>query len=80
MTNYHERKFKDNPFMWACEEFQSDPAYWLDRAKNGTGLIKEVAEFVVRNGKPQQESEYPMFLEKRSRPLDYIKQREIHES
>jgi len=80
MTNYHERKFKDNPFMWAYEEFQHDPGYWLDRAKNGNGLIKEVAEFVVRNGKSQQEGEYPLLLEKRPRPYDHSKQREIHES
>ena len=69
MTNYHERKFKDDPFMWAYEEFQRDSDYWLDRAKNGKGLIKEVAEFVVRNGKPQQERKYPLFLKRQSRPL-----------
>ncbi len=80
MTNCHEHKFKDDPFKWAYEEFQRDPGYWLDRAKNGKGLIKEVAEFVVRNGKPQQEREYPVFLKRRSRSLIVAGKREIHES
>lgn len=60
MNNYHELKLKDNPFMWAYEEFQRDHSYWLDRAKNGEGLIKEIALFVLRNGKPQPEGDYAM--------------------
>ncbi len=62
MNNYHELKLKDNPFMWAYEEFQKDRSYWLDRAKNGKGLIKEIALFVLRNGKQQPEGEYAIFL------------------
>ncbi len=80
MTNYHELKFKADPFMWAYEEFKRDPNYWLKRAKNGKGLIKEIAEFVIKNGNPQQERECPMYIEKRARPPIVTSKGKIHES
>ena len=69
MANYHEREFKDDPIKWAYEEYQRDPGYWLDRAKNGKGLIQEIAYFVIKKGKPQSERECSIFSGKKDNSL-----------
>ncbi len=79
MSHYHELRFKDNPFLWAREEFQRDRSYWLDRAKNGNGLIQEIALFVLKNGQPQPERGYATFLRDRNSTSEYSMQRGDYE-
>ncbi len=38
----------DNPTEWAKRKYKADPAYWQDRSRNGSGLIKEIADFVIQ--------------------------------
>ncbi len=38
----------DKALEWAQSEYRTDPSYWKDRAKNGTGLIKQIANFVLK--------------------------------
>ncbi len=61
MTNYHECELKDDPFLWAIEEFQRDPGYWQEKAKNGKGLFREIAEFVIKSGRSQEKGESHYF-------------------
>lgn len=46
----HNELSSHNVFEWAKKEFLGDPEYWQDRAKNGTGLIQQIAHFVLRCG------------------------------
>jgi len=41
---------KDKLNAWAQKEYQQDQTYWQDRAKNGTGLIKQIADIVIKQG------------------------------
>lgn len=36
---------------WAEHEAKTDRDYWKDRAKNGSGLIKQIANFVIKQGR-----------------------------
>ncbi len=76
MSHYHEPKLKDNPFIWAREEFQLDLGYWLDRAKNGSGLIQEIALFVLKNGQLQPDSGHNRLFIDRNSTSEYSIKRE----
>jgi len=39
----------DNLFAWIQKESRTNLSYWQDRAKNGSGLIQEIAIFVIDN-------------------------------
>jgi hypothetical protein len=39
----------DKATAWAAEEAKKDLDYWLDRAANGNGLIKQIANFVLKH-------------------------------
>lgn len=38
----------DISFEWAWQKYKVDPGYWQDRAKNGNGLIRDIANFVLK--------------------------------
>jgi len=40
----------DNLFEWMQQERKTNFSYWKDRASNGSGLIKEIADFVIESG------------------------------
>ncbi len=61
-NNYHTI---NNALDWARKEYQCDSKYWLERAENGTGLIKQIAEFVLGS------------IEKRDSP-EVAGQQEVH--
>jgi hypothetical protein len=35
---------------WVQKEYQHDQGYWEDRAKNGSGIIQQIARFVLAAG------------------------------
>lgn len=37
-----------NPIEWAQDEAKKDLPYWKDRCKNGSGLIQQIANFVLK--------------------------------
>ncbi len=41
---------KPTPEQWAVREFAADPNFWLGSKKEGTGLIKVLANFVIERG------------------------------
>lgn len=57
MTPNDELKLKNDPIKWAEYEISHDPAYWQDRAKNGAGLIQQIAAFVIQHGQATQGQE-----------------------
>ena len=50
MDKLTEGNLKSNPVLWANWEYQHDSAYWIDRQKNGSGLIQQIANFVIKQG------------------------------
>ncbi len=44
----------DNALVWAQAEYKADSSYWRDRAKNGIGLIREIADFVLKQAGAQR--------------------------
>jgi len=36
---------------WILQEYHDDEGYWQDRAKNGTGLIQQIARLVLGAGR-----------------------------
>lgn len=50
MNQKTEGILKDDAYKWASWEYAHDPGYWQDRAKNGIGLIQQIATFVIKNG------------------------------
>jgi hypothetical protein len=48
MDKNAELTLKSNPLSWAQSEYETDFEYWQDRVKNGTGLIQQIANFVLK--------------------------------
>lgn len=44
-----EGMLKADPAEWAVYERANNLAYWQDRAKHGSGLIKDIAAFVMES-------------------------------
>lgn len=42
-----EQLLKANPFAWAAWERSHNIKYWTERAQNGSGLIQQIAVFVL---------------------------------
>lgn len=40
--------FSDKALEWAQSQYNADPEYWKDRAIHGNGLIREIANFVLK--------------------------------
>ncbi len=53
----------DNLFEWGRKEAQHDLLYWQDRQQNGTGLIKQIADFVLK-----QAGAHESWVKKKERP------------
>lgn len=51
---------------WVQQEYQHDQGYWQNRAKNGSGLIQQIAIFIIKQGnnheqkKEQKRSPHPV--------------------
>lgn len=54
MNQKTEGILKADPFKWAAWEFQHDKGYWQERATNGSGLIQQIATFVMKHGQEAQ--------------------------
>ncbi len=40
---------------WAQSEYTAEPIYWQERATNGSGLIKQIADFVLSHRRGDHE-------------------------
>lgn len=54
MNPNDELSLKNDAFKWAAWEYEHDPGYWQDRAKNGSGLIQQIASFVLQHSQGVQ--------------------------
>lgn len=44
------RNYQNNPVEWARDEWKANSNFWIKAQKEGAGLGKILADFVIQNG------------------------------